>query len=68
MNRNDSKPDRDDAASSSMSGRERDLDERGRRAQGGTQNGSTETARERWLSDVRDGGKHKHQVTGPTDE
>lgn len=69
MNRKDSNtPGRDEMDSSSIGGRDRDLDELGRRSHGGTQNGSTESARERWLSDVRDGGKHKHQVTGPTDE
>lgn len=69
MKRKDSSPTgRDDRSSSSVSGRDRDLDELGRRAHGGTQSGSTESARERWLSDVRDGDKHKHQVTGPTDE
>lgn len=63
----DSKPTARDPRAS-LSGRDRDRDELDRRSHGGTQNGSTESAREQWLSDVRDGGKHKHQVSGPTDE
>jgi hypothetical protein len=52
----------------SLRSRDRDQEELDRRSHGGTQNGSTESAREQWLSDAHDGGKHKHQVTGPIDE
>lgn len=37
-------------------------------AHGGSENGSPQAAREKWLSDVRDGDRNGHQVTGPTDQ
>lgn len=68
MKHKDSRPSGRDEGVSSISGRERDLDELDRRSHGGTQNGSTESARERGLSDAGDGGGHSQRSSGSTDE